>query len=569
MAALDQVPLQRNVESEPPFHRITPEILRTILSFYVDSQDKKDNKRNTVLLDQYIHFFTTIVQDDKCLAGGRTSSSLRDMLCATSIRYTPIPSFDDTSALNKQLARETELSNGSFGVVYSWTSDGPVSTEVLKCPLQLDQNSLQEMIINYVIVNTILLHGKLTEHLVATYGVFLSSTNTVSFNGDIRTKRPIQFGFNDSFHGSSKPQIHMIQQRIQGITLAQYIQHHPFTVDQCRSIIEQVWTILIALEASPYQITHNDLHAHNIMIKPDGTVVIIDWGMASFTIGGIDVPYTHRKGYTNSLQRTGVHDLFRLLTSIYNAIPPANLDQSALSRYLWKLGDSLCSQFCEEINVHDYTKEQLAKKTIYDLGQRERALRLLASGHFGSDDHSDEVNDMDEREEITLSPTDLQTISTAGRIRNIPHEPAWYSYMVRKDAGFPDGIPLLNRKATMELTTTYYDEPRLLFDKMKPYRNFYKFLMDVEYHTTSSEMQDQLHALHVMILGTLTYARLGEIVLGMTSDKVKVAQGMASETTLQSPFLAENLGRRKKKKKHTNQKDNRKVKKTLSFQKKR
>src|SRR5215469_17711607 len=71
---------------------------------------------------------------------------------------------------------------------------------------------------------------------------------------------------------------YLVMELIEGPTLAERIQHGPIPLDEAIGIAKQ---IAAALDASHEKgIVHRDLKPGNIKIKPDGTVKVLDFGLA-------------------------------------------------------------------------------------------------------------------------------------------------------------------------------------------------------------------------------------------------------------------------------------------------
>ena len=70
----------------------------------------------------------------------------------------------------------------------------------------------------------------------------------------------------------------LVMELVEGPTLADRIAHGPIPVDEALPIARQ---IAEALEAAHEQgIIHRDLKPANIKVRPDGTVKVLDFGLA-------------------------------------------------------------------------------------------------------------------------------------------------------------------------------------------------------------------------------------------------------------------------------------------------
>lgn len=487
------------------------------------------NKKANDLLAAYITFFTSIVQDEKCLRGKRISDSFRDLLCQTSLRYAPLPDEAQKQALSSQLQANPQLAKGTFGYIISW--DHSVDS-ILKVPLTLDHDSnLCEMIVTYVVINTLLLHHRsLQPHLVKTYGVFSSALSTFHPDLSIRDQLP-SFG---SWGTDVKPTLYMIQERIHGMSLHSYVAQPEFTLDICRRILKQVWSILIALSSSPYQLYHNDLHSENIMVKPDGNIVILDWGLSRFTLNGITYDSSHLRQYTDYSYATGAPDCYRLIKSILQSISLTNPERSALYDYLFSISERLCIHFYEETNVDDSfwlatlsekRKREAVKKEHQEMYQKRiNELRVT----FGNDEarFEDELYRLQHQMFAVLLEADEEQESLNeiwppkhaiefvkdGVFRSLSSDDIMYGFRLRKKSPeYKDGIP------------TIHETEYMLFPP-QGHRNLFGFLHDLEKHTSSGERRSELHALHRLQLERMTYEFLGERVLQMSKEEIDEAK---------------------------------------------
>src|SRR4030095_13861412 len=81
------------------------------------------------------------------------------------------------------------------------------------------------------------------------------------------------YGFEDSGHVHA-----LVLELVEGPTLADRIAQGPMPLDEALPVARQ---IAQALEAAPEQgIIHRDLKPANIKLRPDGTVKVLDFGLA-------------------------------------------------------------------------------------------------------------------------------------------------------------------------------------------------------------------------------------------------------------------------------------------------
>jgi serine/threonine protein kinase len=80
--------------------------------------------------------------------------------------------------------------------------------------------------------------------------------------------------------GSDGEELYLVMQYIEGEDLAGHIAgHRPYPWPWAVAVAAQLCAVLAAVHAVP--IVHRDLKPRNIMVRPDGTVVVLDLGVAS------------------------------------------------------------------------------------------------------------------------------------------------------------------------------------------------------------------------------------------------------------------------------------------------
>jgi len=86
-------------------------------------------------------------------------------------------------------------------------------------------------------------------------------------------------------HDSTPPVPMLVQRHIKGKSLHFYVMEQCYSWSHVTNWLIQLFTLLLWLEASPYQLYHNDLHLGNIMIEDEtDTVYLVDFGCAECTI---------------------------------------------------------------------------------------------------------------------------------------------------------------------------------------------------------------------------------------------------------------------------------------------
>ncbi|MBT2442875.1 serine/threonine protein kinase [Streptomyces sp. ISL-36] len=80
--------------------------------------------------------------------------------------------------------------------------------------------------------------------------------------------------------GSDDDDLYLVMQYVEGADLADHLaEHDPYPWQWAVSVAAQLCAVLAAVHAVP--IVHRDLKPRNVMVRPDGTVTVLDLGVAS------------------------------------------------------------------------------------------------------------------------------------------------------------------------------------------------------------------------------------------------------------------------------------------------
>ncbi|EDY51774.1 serine/threonine protein kinase [Streptomyces clavuligerus] len=80
--------------------------------------------------------------------------------------------------------------------------------------------------------------------------------------------------------GSDGDDLYLVMQYVEGADLADHLaEHEPYPWPWAVSVAAQLCAVLAAVHAVP--IVHRDLKPRNVMVKPDGTITVLDLGVAS------------------------------------------------------------------------------------------------------------------------------------------------------------------------------------------------------------------------------------------------------------------------------------------------
>ncbi|MGW0398976.1 protein kinase domain-containing protein [Streptomyces sp. NPDC003002] len=80
--------------------------------------------------------------------------------------------------------------------------------------------------------------------------------------------------------GSDGDELFLVMGHVEGSDLADHLaEHHPYPWPWAVCVVAQLCAVLSAVHAVP--IVHRDLKPRNVMVRPDGTVLVLDLGVAS------------------------------------------------------------------------------------------------------------------------------------------------------------------------------------------------------------------------------------------------------------------------------------------------
>ncbi|MFG2997691.1 protein kinase [Streptomyces sp. NPDC048340] len=80
--------------------------------------------------------------------------------------------------------------------------------------------------------------------------------------------------------GSDGDELYLVMQHVEGTDLADHLaRHDPYPWPWAVSVVAQLCSVLSAVHAVP--IVHRDLKPRNVMVRPDGTLSVLDLGVAS------------------------------------------------------------------------------------------------------------------------------------------------------------------------------------------------------------------------------------------------------------------------------------------------
>lgn len=278
-----------------------------------------------VLYQKVCEFVTTIVQDDICLKKKSHGNRFRDLLCEFSMAYVPVPLQDQMMSHAGLVNGNIQLGEGSNGRIFKSGSfqGNPIVTKTKK---NINDYSIYEIYVNFVVLNSMLLDGQYEFNLIPTYGLFLCPTNSDGTEICI----PIH----------KQEHLFLVQKEMDGHTFGKRLQYG-MEISQFKSVIHEIFQVLQAMENSPHQLYHTDLHCSNIIMYNDHPV-LLDFELCSFSVDS----YRFR---LNSLEHkycrdehvlSGAHDLVLLFSN--SMVYKVNRD---IQEYTFSILQKVCSHF--------------------------------------------------------------------------------------------------------------------------------------------------------------------------------------------------------------------------------
>jgi len=263
------------------------------------------------------------------------------------------------------------IKKGSYGNIYYTDSfDGvPLITKLVR---NFETNVVRELFINYIIINSILLSGIGTHHFVPTYGIFICQHAFLKSSRLIKKLTGV-CNKNSNDDMDRKPNLHMVQERIDGDTLDTLLKENSLTCIEFHRIVCSILKSMILLEESPYRLYHSDLHCGNIMIDQQKNVYIIDFGFCSFTYKGV-------RYRTNFLEReyssipiySAAYDITFLLIHSYQ-----HTEHPGIQKYIKVLLKSIIFDvFWQDVNKP--LSESYKDSWLYDILYRKEKLLSAA-----------------------------------------------------------------------------------------------------------------------------------------------------------------------------------------------
>jgi hypothetical protein len=281
------------------------------------------SSKDRMLLEELAKFISNVVQNDNCISNKRQSDGshgglLKDIMCDFSYAYTPLP-------VAQMLEKSKIISNGkrigstsANGRIYSTSFNEHKA--VIKTPISWSTTLIMEHYVSFRILNTLLMNNVLTEHFVASYGIFVCPSN-IPNTGKMPGKNELQICYSPNSLKNKHPTLFIVQRLVNGSTFGDYLEKGQVSLSDFTHYMRQIAVALICLEECPYRISHNDLHPFNIMIEGKtasnpGNAVLIDWGLTRFQnpfTGLYYQPFTYDEYMNERDPHTGANDYFDLL----------------------------------------------------------------------------------------------------------------------------------------------------------------------------------------------------------------------------------------------------------------
>ena len=178
----------------------------------------------------------------------------------------------------------------AFGDVYRRTLAN--RDVVIKVPKRLDFDTLIEATVGFFIMNN-LIRNRHQERfpsvadVIPYYGMFsCTQTSSSQFQSDGRSIERANLPICTSSDGVN-PNLYLVSKFIEDQPLKSMLTE--LTLDQYKESFRQIWSLLIILQQSCLQFTHNDAHLGNILVRlEEGNIraTLFDYGGCSFTLNG-------------------------------------------------------------------------------------------------------------------------------------------------------------------------------------------------------------------------------------------------------------------------------------------
>lgn len=234
-----------------------------------------DSGYDPLIVDELLSFFDTFSCANKNPL--YSNDELYQKLCYYSTTFSVIPILKKTITKtgNRWVNGHPLYREGAYGGMFDGEFKGEdVLTKTLK---EFTPDIIREIFVNMVIINDILLRSNQFVHnLLPTYGLFACRQNDYKHVciATIPTGQPYY--------------LNMIQKKVDATTFEDFLHEPATTVEMVYEMMNKIFTVLDQLNQGPYELRHNDLHGHNILIDNyTGEPIIIDYGLSTFTIGGL------------------------------------------------------------------------------------------------------------------------------------------------------------------------------------------------------------------------------------------------------------------------------------------
>lgn len=275
---------------------------------------------------------------------------------------------------------EKKISNGTYGETYHSKKKLGDASLITKVQFVFDEKNINEIFVSFVIINSLLFQYNLLERvLVPSYGIFLCSHRYKELDNNAKkTRDQRQLVSICTNKNDPDPNIHIVQKFLQGNEFSKMIKK--YTLKEFKNMIRIIFKTLCILEASKYNLYHNDLHSHNIIVDENGDPHIIDYGFATFQIehdGKILQYNNHYESYNGSERiKSGANDLFLLLSDCKNKAQKdsvKNYCNSIINKFiysrLWERNGVFLQRDRDE-NYHIYSTLRSREKVL-DKDERE------------------------------------------------------------------------------------------------------------------------------------------------------------------------------------------------------
>ena len=345
------------------------------------TQNARYTESQLLLIDLIICFLAFIKKK-----GCKTHDTLQNLICNFMVMHTPLP--DKKNA--QFIVFDKNLGGGVYGDVYDSGMFEMVPI-ITKCPKMFDTDSVQEIFLNIVVINSLLMkYPWLRHHLVPTLGIFICGHTYEEIkkgkggkgknakNADTDKKLVSVCDTNEN------PNIHLVQQKVKGKILYDFLEEKKVSLLWIKKCLLHILKALIVLEKCEYNVYHRDLHGSNIMIEDETEMpFILDFGISSFQLKTVEASFCFYDEirYDGKRVKSAANDVNKLMRTFYYFTKTTKIKKFCkditrkLFGNLWKAENEKLFASNDDYTFFDseiYSVLKMSEDTIANLDERAR-----------------------------------------------------------------------------------------------------------------------------------------------------------------------------------------------------